>query len=116
MENIIYHNPRCSKSRATLDLLKEKGLSIKIINYLENPPSREELKVVLKRLDKRPQELIRFKEAVAKELKLSNKDVRDFDEWVGLMVDNPVLIERPIVVIGDKAAIGRPPEKVLSII
>lgn len=116
MKTVIYHNPRCSKSRATLELLNRHGVQPTIINYLETPPSKAELKRLLKLLAKRPPDIIRFKEAAAKEHALSPKDDRTEDAWLQIMIDNPILIERPIVVIGDKAALGRPPEAVLSII
>ncbi len=116
MKTVIYHNPRCSKSRATLELLNRHDVRSTIINYLETPPSKAELRRLLKLLGKRPQDIIRFKEAVAKELRLSRKDNRTDDAWLELMVEHPILIERPIVVVGDKAALGRPPEAVLSIL
>ena len=113
---VIYHNPRCSKSRATLELLNRHGVRPTIINYLETPPSKVELKRLLKLLGKKPQEMIRFKETVAKEHSLSLEDDRTEDAWLQIMIDHPILIERPIVVIGNKAALGRPPEAVLSIL
>lgn len=116
MKTVIYHNPRCSKSRATLELLSRHGVQPTIIHYLETPPSKTELKRLLKLLRKRPQDIIRFKEAVAKELQLSPEDNRTENTWLTLMIENPILIERPIVVIGGKAALGRPPEAVLSIL
>lgn len=116
MKTVIYHNPRCSKSRATLELLSRYDVQATIINYLETPPSKAELKRLLKLLRKRPQDIIRFKEAVAKEHRLSPQDNRTEDAWLRLMIKHPILIERPIVVIGNKAALGRPPEAVLSIL
>ena len=112
----ILHNPRCSKSRATLKLLNEKGIEPDIIQYLKTPPSERALAEIIKKLKISPKELIRFKERVASELGLSFTDTRSEAEWLKIMVDNPVLIERPIVIQGDRAAIGRPPENVLSII
>ncbi|MDH3669852.1 MAG: arsenate reductase (glutaredoxin) [Gammaproteobacteria bacterium] len=116
MKAVIYHNPRCSKSRATLELLNQKNVEPEIVNYLETPPSKTELKRILALLGKKPPEIIRFGENVAKEEGLSASDARTEDEWLELMLDNPILIERPIVVTNDRAAIGRPPETVLSII
>lgn len=116
MKAVIYHNPRCSKSRATLELLNESNVKPEIVNYLETPPSKTDLRRILALLGKRPQEIIRFGENVAKEKGLSASDTRTEDEWLEMMVDNPILIERPIVVANDRAAIGRPPETVLSII
>jgi arsenate reductase len=111
----IYHNPRCSKSRQTLALLTEKGLQPQIIEYLKTPPSAAELKRILKKLGVKPRDIVRKSEAVYAELGLKDKDVSD-DELIALMAANPILIERPIVVAGDKAAIGRPPDSVLKIL
>ncbi len=115
MEVIIYHNPRCSKSRATLALLREKGIEPRIVEYLKTPPSREELEAILARLGMQPRDLMRKKEKIYKELGLDNPDLSR-DQLIDAMLENPILIERPIVVFGDKAAIGRPPEKVLEIL
>ena len=111
----IYHNPRCTKSRQTLALLEEKGVKPKIVEYLKEPPSAAELKRVLKKLGLKPRDIVRQGESVYAELGLKDKDLKD-DELIALMVKNPILIERPIVVSGDKAAIGRPPESVLEIL
>lgn len=111
----IYHNPRCSKSRQTLALLEEKGLVPKIILYLEESPSVNELKSLARMLGVGPKEFIRKKEAVFRELNLDAQSVDD-DQLFNAMAAHPILIERPIVVNGDRAAIGRPPENVLKII
>ena len=111
----IYHNPRCSKSRQTLALLEEKGVKPKIVEYLKAPPSAAELKRVLKKLGLSPRDIVRKGEAVYAELGLKDKDVSD-DDLIKLMAANPILIERPIVVSGGKAALGRPPEAVLKIV
>jgi arsenate reductase len=111
----IYHNPRCTKSRQTLALLEEKGVKPKIVEYLKEPPSAAELKRVLKKLGLKPRDILRQGESVYAELGLKDKDLKD-DALIALMVKNPILIERPIVVSGDKAAIGRPPESVLKIL
>jgi arsenate reductase len=111
----IYHNPRCSKSRQTLALLEEKGVEPKVVHYLETPPSIAELKRILKRLGLKPRDLLRKGEPRYAELGLKDKDLTD-DALLALMVNNPILIERPIVVSGDKAALGRPPEAVLKIL
>lgn len=111
----MLHNPRCSKSRATLALLEDRGIEPEIILYLENPPTREELKSILDRLGKRPIELVRRGEAEFRELGLDSADVSD-DQVLDAMVAHPRLIERPIVLAGDRAAIGRPPESVLDIL
>ena len=111
----IYHNPRCSKSRQTLALLEERGVEPEIILYLEETPSKAALKDLVKKLGlSSAREMMRVKEAPYMELKLKDVDVDD--ALVDAMAQNPILIERPIVVNGDKAAIGRPPEKVLDIL
>jgi arsenate reductase len=116
MHYSIFHNPKCSKSRETLKLLNEKGIEPEIILYLAAPPTEKELSTVLKKLGIEAKELIRFKEAVAGELGIKPSDKRREEEWVRLMVENPVLIERPIVITSQKAVIGRPPENVLELI
>ena len=115
-KNIIYHNPRCSKSRETLKLLHENDVSVQIIEYLKTPPNVEELNAICTKLGMQPQELIRSKEKRFKELGLSLKDERSREEWLQIMVQNPKLIERPIVLYNDKAEIGRPPERVLRLV
>lgn len=112
----IYHNPRCSKSRQTLELLEEKGIAPEVIRYLETPPSVDELKNICELLGKTPLELIRIKEARFKELGLSSDDSREDQAWLEAMHENPILIERPIVLHDGKAALGRPPEDVLKIL
>ena len=104
----IYHNPRCRKSRETLALLEENGVSPDIVLYLEKPPTQKELKGVLAALKMKPYDLIRRGEKLFKE-KYKGKELTDA-EWIRIMVNNPILIERPIVVKGKKAVIGRPPE------
>lgn len=113
---VIYHNPRCSKSRKTLELLNDRKISPTIINYLETPISHDELSTILGLLDKQPQDIIRFNEQQAKDLNLSTSDHRSVDEWIEIMVSHPILIERPIVINGNKAVMGRPPENVLAIL
>ena len=111
----IYHNPRCSKSRQTLQLLQEQGIEPEIIEYLKKPPTAEELNDILQKLGMEPRELMRKKEA---EYKASGLDDEKLDRQalINGMVNHPILIERPIVVANDKAAIGRPPEAVLTIL
>ena len=111
----IYHNPRCSKSRQTLALLEEKGVAPKIIEYLKTPPSAAELKAVVKKLGLTPHDIVRKGEARYAELGLKDRAVTD-DQLLAIMAENPILIERPIVVSGTKAAIGRPPEQVLKVL
>ncbi|MDN3723671.1 arsenate reductase (glutaredoxin) [Aequorivita sp. SDUM287046] len=110
----LYHNPRCSKSRQTLHLLEEKGETIEVIKYLENPPSTQELKQVISLLGITPKELVRTQEAVWKET-YKDKVLTD-QEIIAAMIKHPILIERPIAINGTRAAIGRPPEKVLDIL
>jgi len=110
----IYHNPRCSKSRNTLALLEEQGVDAEVVKYLETPPSKEELKALLKMLGMTARELMRIKEEVYKELGL--KDVADEEALIEAMVANPKLIERPIVVKDGKAVIGRPIENVVELL
>ncbi|MEQ8625485.1 MAG: arsenate reductase (glutaredoxin) [Vicingaceae bacterium] len=106
----IYHNPRCRKSRETLKLLEENSSDIEIIEYLKTPPSYAELKDVLMKLNMPASGLIRKSEAIFKE-KFKGKEFSE-EEWIQVMVENPKLIERPIVVRNNKAVIGRPPENV----
>jgi len=109
----IYHNPRCSKSRQTLTLIQERGKEIEIIEYLKNPLTFEDLELILVKLSISPIELVRNKEEIWKE-NYKGKELKD-NEIIQAMVDNPKIIERPIVINGMKAIIGRPPENVLKI-
>lgn len=113
METRIYHNPRCSKSRQTLELLRDKGVEPSIIEYLKTPPSREELEHILSLLGAEPRDLMRTNEPEYKELGLADADR---ETLIQAMVEQPKLLQRPIVVRGQRAAIGRPPEKVLEIL
>ncbi|MDB2414318.1 arsenate reductase (glutaredoxin) [Rickettsiales bacterium] len=115
MKAIIYHNPRCSKSRLTLDLLKENEVETIIVEYLKSTPGVFEFKNILKMLGKTAHEVVRKGEPVYKELGLDKKDLSEM-ELIKIMVKNPKLIERPIVVVDQKAVIGRPPENILEII
>lgn len=110
----IYHNNRCRKSREGLKILEESGKQFKIVKYLENVPSKEELKNIIALLGISPIELVRKNEAIWKE-QFKNKDLTD-DEIIDAMITNPKLIERPIVINGDLATIGRPPIKIKEII
>jgi arsenate reductase (glutaredoxin) len=111
----IYHNPRCTKSRQTLQLLKDHGVEPEIIEYLKTPPSVQELSDILDKLGMQPRDLIRKQEVEYKSNGLDNKEL-DNDSILRAMVENPILIERPIVVTDNKAAIGRPPENVLDLL
>ncbi len=115
MNITIYHNPRCSKSRQTLALLQERGFKPEIIEYLKTPPDKETLMKILALLGMEPRQLMRRKEAVYKELALDNDGLSN-EKLIAAMIDNPVLIERPIVLANGRAAIGRPPENVLEIL
>jgi arsenate reductase (glutaredoxin) len=110
----IYHNPRCTKSREMLEILKEKGEQIEIIEYLKEVPSVDELRKVIGLLGIKPFELIRKGEPEYKDL-YKGKVFSD-DEWIKIMCDHPKLIERPIVIKNGKAAIGRPAQNVLDIL
>lgn len=111
----IYHNPRCSKSRETLRLIEARGLKPVIVDYLKTPPTAAELKSILKKLGLKPQDILRKSEPLYAELRVQECQLDD-EALIALMVQNPILIERPIVVVGAKAAIGRPPEKILEIL
>ena len=110
----IYHNPRCSKSRQTLQLIKDSGTDVEIVEYLKEIPSTEELEMILMKLNLKPKDIIRKGEAVYKE-KFKNSNFND-DEWIKIMLEYPKLIERPIVIRGNRAVLGRPPENVLELI
>ncbi|RLA70085.1 MAG: arsenate reductase (glutaredoxin) [Epsilonproteobacteria bacterium] len=115
MANVtIWHNPRCSKSRNAATLLEEKGIDAEIVKYLDTPPSKEELVEMLRMLGIGARELMRTKEDIYKELNL--KDETDEDKLIKAMVDNPKLIERPIVIKDGKAAIGRPIENIVELL
>ena len=109
----IYHNPRCSKSRQTLALLEERGIKPEIIEYLVTPPDAQELKTILGLLGKGPRDIMRKKEA--KEAGLDDPALDD-EALIAGMAANPIVIERPIVINGDKAALGRPPESIVDIL
>ncbi len=110
-DTVMFHNPRCSKSRETLSLLEGQGIEPTVVRYLETPPTAEELDQLLKQLGMEPQELMRTKEDRYEELGLADKTLSR-EEAIRVMVENPILIERPIVVRGGKAVIGRPPERI----
>ena len=111
----IYHNPRCSKSRQTLSILQERGQQPQIIEYLLHPPSKAQLKKLLSLLGLQPRDLIRKKEPEYKQNHLDDPSLSD-EQLIEAMIEHPKLIERPIVVCGDKAALGRPPENALEIL
>lgn len=111
----IYHNPRCSKSRETLALLREKGIEPEVVEYLKTPPDAATLERLLRQLGLEPRELMRKKEPPYRELGLDDP-TRSRAELIAAIVENPVLLERPIVAKDGRAALGRPPEKVLEIL
>ena len=111
----ILHNPRCSKSRLALEILKDKGIDPEVVLYLKTPPTAEELTAILKKLGRNPRELMRKGQSEYKTLGLDNTHLSDA-ELIDAMVKTPILIERPIVLANDKAAIGRPPESILEIL
>ena len=115
MSVTIFHNPRCSKSRQTLSLIQEKNIDINIIEYLKTPPDISQLKLILKKLGYEPRQLMRKSEQIYKDLDLGNEN-KTTEDLVIAMAQNPILIERPIVLSGEKAAIGRPPGSVLNIL
>lgn len=111
---LIYHNPSCSKSRSACALIAENGIAAEVVEYLQAQPSKEELRALLKKLGMKPAELVRQGEGEFKEL-YAGRELTD-EEWLDAMVAHPILIERPIVVRGDKAVVARPPERVLELL
>jgi arsenate reductase len=112
MKARIYHNPRCSKSRATLALLTERGVAVDIVEYLETPPSKAELRALMRKLDTPPLAMVRTGEPEFK--RHAGRELSD-DDIVELLAAAPRLLQRPIVEVGDQARIGRPPERVLEL-
>ena len=115
MTTTIYHNPKCSKSRQTLELLKENGITPTVIEYLKTPPTAEALKAILGQLGMAPRDLMRKKEDIYAKLNLDDPSLSD-GALIDAMIQQPILIERPIVLANGKAALGRPPEQVLDIL
>ena len=111
----IYHNPKCSKSRQTLELLVKQGIKPTLNEYLKTPPTSEKIKEILNKLGYKPRDLMRKKEDAYTEYNLDNPSLSD-DDLIEHMIKHPILIERPIVLANEKAAIGRPPEQVLEIL
>lgn len=114
MKYTVYHNSRCSKSRCALEYIEEKGNSYDLVEYLKTPPNKETIKDLLRKLDMKAEALIRRGEADFKE-NFKGKDLSE-DEWINAMVQFPKLIERPIIILGDKAVVGRPTEKIEELI
>jgi len=119
MEIQIYHNPRCSKSRQTLEIVQQfceqSGVPLNIIEYLHNPPSHQQLDSILRGLEMQPRELMRKGENEYSDNALDNPELTR-DQLIAAMIESPKLIERPIVIAGDRVAIGRPPESVSEIL
>lgn len=115
MTTVIYHNPRCSKSRQTLGILEEQGIEPTVIKYLDTPPDAATLRDILQQLGITPRELMRTKEQEYKTQQLDNENLTD-EQLIQAMITTPKLIERPIVIANNKAIIGRPPENVLAIL
>ncbi len=115
MSVLIYHNPRCSKSRQTLELLQKNKINPDIIDYLDSPPSENELSEIIKKLNISVHDLVRKNEKIYKVVTEKNPEPTD-SQLIQAMVANPILIQRPIVIKGEKAVIGRPPENVLEIL
>lgn len=115
MQTTIWHNPRCSKSRTTLQLLEDNGVKAEVVLYLTTPPNSDEVKNVLKCLNLDVRDIIRKGETAYSENNLSDQSISS-DAIIDILVNNPILIERPIVIKGHKAIIGRPPENVLSLL
>ena len=114
-ELTLYHNPRCSKSRGALELLEARGLTPTIVRYLETPPSAAELRALLAKLGLSARQLLRSGEDEYKALNLDDASLSE-EQLIAAMVAHPKLIERPILIAGDKAVVGRPPEKILEIL
>lgn len=112
----IWHNPRCSKSRETMRLLTDAGADPQVRRYLDDPPSADELRRVLRLLGVGPWDLVRMGEADAKALGLADWDHDDPERWIEAMVAHPTLIERPVVIAGDRAVVGRPPSNVEALL
>ena len=110
----ILHNPRCRKSRETLQIIEDKGVKVEIVKYLEQPPSSEELKAIVAKLGCSVTDIIRKGESIYKD-EFKGKEI-DEEEWFTILSENPKLIERPIVIKQNKAIVGRPPENVLELL
>lgn len=115
MQTTIYHNPRCSKSRAALALLRERGINPRVVEYLKHPPDAAALGGILRSLGMAPRDLMRKQEAPYRARNLADPAL-DREALIRAMVEDPILIERPIVLRGKRAALGRPPENVLGLL
>lgn len=115
MEIVFYHNPRCRKSRAALQLLRARGIEPKIVEYLKTPPTPTELEEILTKLELEPRQILRKQEKLYQELGLNDPGLSR-EALLSAMVEHPILIERPIAVAGNRAAVGRPPENILKVL
>ncbi|MEE9590494.1 MAG: arsenate reductase (glutaredoxin) [Hyphomicrobiaceae bacterium] len=115
MTTTIFHNPRCSKSRQALEILQSRGIEPTVLHYLDTPPSHDELSDLFRKLGLRPRDIIRSNDSIYKDLGLGDTSLSD-SQLIAAMAENPILIERPIVVRGDKAVVARPPEAILDLI
>jgi arsenate reductase (glutaredoxin) len=113
-ELTIFHNPKCGKSRAALALIEARGVAPRIVEYLKTPPTRAELKAILDKLGMKPEQLLRKGEEIFKS-EYAGKTLTDA-QWIDAMVKHPILIERPIVIRGNRAVLGRPPENVEALL
>lgn len=112
---VLYHNPRCSKSRGAYELIETRGIDVEVVKYLDTPPDRATLERIVDGITSPPSALVR-KDARFKELRLSASDYETRDAVITVLADHPELMERPVVLVGDRAVIGRPPERVLELI
>lgn len=112
----IWHNPRCTKSREALALVRDAGVEPRVRRYLDDPPTAAELRQVLAVLGMQPWEVVRFGEQAARDLGLRDRPREDSEAWIELLVATPRLIERPIVIDGDRGVVGRPPENVTALL
>lgn len=110
----IYHNPRCSKSRSACAILESKGVQAEVVEYLKTPPDRDELRALLRKLGLRARDIVRTGESIYK-TQFQGRELTD-DDWIDALIAHPILIERPIVVAGDRAVVARPPERVLELL
>lgn len=113
---LVYHNPSCSKSRGALEILAEKGVDAEVVKYLDTPPDRAALERIIDAIDDPPAALVRTDDKKFKELGLKPSDYTDRDAVIGLLLEHPALMQRPVVFVGERAVIARPSEKVLDLL
>lgn len=115
-EPVLFHNPKCSKSRGALAVLEERGVDAEVVRYLDHPPGREQLEAIVAGLDDPPAALVRSGDPRFKDLGLAKGDYTTAEEVVDLLVAHPELMERPVLLVGARAVIGRPPERVIELL